>query len=337
MPELILDIKANVRHTSRLVPNFSVLANVSMPFWNKRAQGFVERPEKIQANQPEFEHTEDKGYTYHFRQHNSFRDQNRYDVMIKAVMKRQAGTKFAYYTTTFDVSSDPLHKEDNNRTIDRYFEIPALVGFNPQNELYKRFGLQYTAKQEIYLHMPLFLERNYASLRREGIVPKCDPKEHNPIWWQRGYEEFRYFGYTADQIFPKAGDKLKPLYDNKLYNVSSVTDEIPEYEYKWRKYFWKLYLEVALDNGMQVSESVKNDPEQRHFIDNLLGLNNLPSGATGEQQATSITPGYAFDVSDIVDEMKKDVLFHPPEVKKCVKNVTQDPDWYACSNKFGMW
>ena len=330
MPELILDIKANVRHTSRLVPNFSVLANVSMPFWNKRAQGFVERPEKIQANQPEFEHTEDKGYTYHFRQHNSFRDQNRYDVMIKAVMKRQAGTKFAYYTTTFNVDSDPLHKEDNNRTIDRYFEIPALVGFNPQNELYKRFGLQYTAKQEIYLHMPLFLERNYASLRREGVMPKCDPKEHNPIWCkqERGEE------LTDEE---KAMFSEKHAVNIRKVDLNAFYDEIPEYEYKWRKYFWKLYLEVALDNGMQVSESVKNDPEQRHFIDNLLGLNNLQPGTSGEQQATNITPGYAFDVSDIVDEVKKDVLFHPPEVKKCVKNVTQDPDWYACSNKFGMW
>lgn len=336
MPGFELKVSANVRMDSRLVPNFSVLANVSMPFWNKRAAAQVQRPEKIQANQPEFEHTDDKGFTNHYRRHNAFRDQNRYDVMIKAFMKRQQ-TIFKYYTTTYDISGNALYKEDLNRTVDRVFEVPGIIGFNPQNELYARFGIQYTTQMELYFHMGLFLERNYASLRRAGIEPKCDPSEHNPIWWQRGYEEFRYYGYTSDQIFPKAGDKLKAEFNNKLYSVNSVTDEIPEYEYRWRKYFWKLYIDNALDNGMTVSDDVKEDPVQRHFIDNLLGINKMDTSAGQPTVTEDTSPGYAFDVSATIDELKKDVLFRPPEVRKCVKNVTQDPDFYACGSKLGQW
>jgi hypothetical protein len=304
--------------------------------WNDRTGGYVERSEKMQINNPDFQHDTRLGLVFYNRRHNAFRDQERYNVMSRAFVNRQ-GTLYKYYTTSLNVNNTPLFHEDSNREVERVFDLPVLMGFNPQNELYSRFGIQYTTKQEIYVHMGLFLELNYRSLRELGVKPACDPNEHNPIWYQRGYEDFRYYGYTADQIFPKAGDKLKAIFDNKLYNVNSVTDDIPEFEYKWRKYYWKLYLDVALDNGMKVSDSVKNDPEQRHFIDNLLGLNTISGDNTGSGNSGDSSPGYAFDVSDIVDEVKKDVLFHPPEVRKCVKNVTQDPDWYACSNKFGMW
>lgn len=328
MPGFVLDVKGNVRCTGRLVPNFSVLAHVSQSQWDYRAEGFVERSEKMQANQPEWEHASSKGHVFNYRRHNAFRDQHRYDVMARALVLRQ-GTWYKYYTTTMDVSGNPLFKEDSGRQIDRVFDMPVMVGFNPQNELYARFGIQYTTKQEIYVHMGLFLEENYASLRRAGIKPQCDPNDHNPIWWQRGYEEFRYYGYTASQIFPKAGDKMKLEFNNKLYNVDSVVDELPEHEYKWRKYWWKLYLDNSMDNGMTVSQDVLDAPDQENFINNLLGLN------VASKDGSNV--GNGMDVTKTVDELKKDVIFRPPEVRRCVENVTQDPDFYACGSLLGQF
>ena len=118
---------------------------------------------------------------------------------------------------SYDTKADPLFHEDNSRNIDRIFDVRATITFTPQNELYARFGIQYTAKTEVLMHMGLFLEWNYRSLREHGVKPLCstDPKDHNPIWWQRGYEKFNYYGYTAAQIFPKAGDLLKAEYDNR--------------------------------------------------------------------------------------------------------------------------
>lgn len=338
MPVMKVHLSGNCRATNRIVPNFSVLASVSPAMWNDRLGGYVERSERLQINQPDFEHTTSLGYVYNYRRQNAFHDQHRYDIMSRAFVHRQ-GTWYKYYTTTFDISGNTLFKEDSNRVVDRYFDIPVLMGFNPQNELYSRFGIQYTTKQEIYVHMGSFLENNYASLRRAGIKPKCPGMPHNPIWWQRGTSEFNYYGYTADQIFPKSGDLMKLEFNNVLYNVDSVVDEIPEFEYKWRKYWWKLYLDTALDNGKTVSEDVKSAPDQEEFINNLLGKNSLGSNTTPtDQNANAPTStGYVFDVSSSIDELKKDVLFRPPEVQKCVQNVTNDPAYYACSSLLGQW
>lgn len=339
MPSFILHLSGNCRATSVVVPNFSILAHVSPALWTDRLGGYVERSEKMQINHPEFQHTTSMGHVFDYRRHNAFKDQNRYDIMARANVLRQ-GTYYKYYTTTFDVSNNPLFKEDSNRIVDRVFDLPVHMGFNPQNELYSRFGIQFTTKQEIYVHMGLFLESNYASLRRAGIKPLCDPKEHNPIWYQRGYEEFRYYGYTASQIFPKAGDKMKLEFNNVLYNVDSVVDELPEFEYKWRKYWWKLYLDTALDNGTQVSDDVLNDADQENFINNLLGRNSLGNSDTPTDPNASSNPldsGYIFDVSKTIDELKKDVLYRPPEVDKCVQDITNDPSYYACGDLLGQW
>ena len=194
--------------------------------WNDRTGGYVERSEKMQINNPDFQHDTRLGLVFYNRRHNAFRDQERYNVMSRAFVNRQ-GTLYKYYTTSLKVNNTPLFHEDSNREVERVFDLPVLMGFNPQNELYSRFGIQYTTKQEIYVHMGLFLELNYRSLRELGVKPACDPNEHNPIWYQRGYEDFRYYGYTAAQIFPKAGDLLKLEFNNILYQVDSVVDEIP--------------------------------------------------------------------------------------------------------------
>lgn len=339
MPSMKLDVKGYCRSTAVRVPNFSVLAHVSDGMWDSRAEGWVERSEKMQANQPAFEHTNRMGLVFRNRRHNAFKDQNRYDIMTRAFVERN-GTLFKYYTTTFDAASNPLTKEDNSRVIDRVFDIPIMLGFNPQNELYARFGIQYTTKMEIYIHMGLFLELNYRSLREAGIKPICSPDTHNPIWQQRGYEKFCYYGYTSSQIFPKAGDLMKMEYNNITYQIDTITDELPEYEYKWRKYWWKAYLDTAIDNGQTVSEDVANSPVNQHFIDNLFGRNSLGQATDGSDPNKTIvdTNGNPLSIpKDDLAMLKEDILFRPPEVDKCVKDVTNDPDFYACNQLFGQW
>lgn len=337
MPSLKLHLSGDVRASNMIVPNFSILASVSRPLWNDRLGGFVERSEKAQTNHPDFQHDSRLGMGNYYRNENAFRDHERYNIISRAQVNRQ-GTRFKYYTTTYNTQADPIFHEDNSRNIDRMFDMRAQITFTPQNELYARFGIQYTAKTEVIVHMGLFLENNYRSLREHGVKPLCDPTQHNPIWWQRGYEKFIYYGYTAAQIFPKAGDLLKPEYDNKLYSITSITDEIPEFEYKWHKYFWKLYLEVAIDDGKKVSDEVKNDPNQEHFIDMLLGRNTLGNSTdVTDPNAKPETSGYSLDISNQIDEVKKDVLFRPPEVDKCVEDVTNDPSNFACGNLLGQW
>ena len=337
MPEFVLHLSGNCRATTAIVPNFSVLASVSPHMWNDRTGGQIERSEKMQINNPDFQHDSRLGLVFYNRRHNAFRDQERYNVMSRAFVSRQ-GTFYKYYTTSLNVAGNSLFHEDSNRQVERVFDLPVIMGFNPQNELYSRFGIQYTTKQEINVHMSQFLELNYRNLREQGVKPACDPSEHNPVWYQRGYEDFRYYGYTAAQIFPKAGDLLKLEFNNVLYQVDTVVDELPEFQYKWRKYWWKLYLDTAMDNGKKVSEEVLNAPDQENFINKLFGRNVLGKSTDPEDPNSNKPQGSnIFNVASTVDELKKDVLFRPPEVDKCVKDMTTDPAYYACGSLLGQW
>lgn len=333
MPTISLHLDGNVRARSRRMGNLSVNANVSNGMENSKLGGLVERSEMDQANIPSFEDHTKRGLVFFYRRHNAFKDQHRYNKISSALVKRQ-GVLFKYYTTTFNTSGNPLFKEDSNRVIDRYFDIPAIPEFRPQTELYARFGIQYTAKVEICIQMEVFLEANYSSLRRACIKPECSPDTHNPVWYQRGTKDFCYHGYTAAQIFPKAGDKVKDEAGNILYNVDSVVDELPDYQYRGRKYWWKLYLDTAMDNSVTVSDDVLNAPDQEGFINNLFGAKSTMSDSTASDTDST---GYAFDVSGTVDELKKDVLFRPPEVDPCVEDVTGDPNYQACGSLLGSW
>jgi hypothetical protein len=177
---------------------------------------------------------------------------------------------------------------------------------------------------EIALHMALFLERNYRSLRDAGIEPLCDPGLHDVEYSQRGYTTFVYHGYTAAQIFPKAGDLLKFEYNNILYQVSSITDEWPEYEYMFHKYWWKAYVDVATDNGQNVSQEVQDNPLNNHFtritlvnkakterltIDSNLCFHNLVSGINRDMGNL------------VIIELKRDGLQPSPvlEMLRCLR------------------
>ena len=81
-------------------------------------------------------------------------------------------------------------------------------------------------------------------------------------------------------------------------------------------------------------------PEQENFINNLLGQttyekSELESGADAAKATT--TAEYPFAVNATVDELKKDVLFRPPEVPECVENVTESPSYQPCEKLLGGW
>lgn len=332
MPQITLSIGANVRNLSQRVNNFSILGSVSPSKYEKTLKGVVQRTPKTEVNDPEWQHEHNDGLRGYFKKHDGFRDQELHNRKARGYTIRQ-GTDVLYYTTTFDPCSDPLYHEDNNRVIDRVFVLPIIFSFQPENDLYSRLGIQQMDETETYFHMGLFLELNYASLRKHGIAPKCPETEHNPVWSQRGYEGFVYHGYTFDQIGPKAGDKLKVEAFDVLYAVENVKDAAPEYQHRWRKYFWKVSIKDAHDLGEKIGTDVLEDPEQRKFINDLIGVNS-EDGVRDSNGQLITNP---FDVSAIVDELKKDVLYRPPEVMPDAPDISKDPNFTPGESEFGSW
>lgn len=332
MSTLIIPFSYDVRDYDTELKNFGVGANVSRGLWDDRNKSIVERSEKTQINIPEWSHQPNTGLSTYFRRHNGFKDQERYNRVSRNFTIRQ-GTFVKYYATSYDPMSDPLYHEDNNRAVERYFDVPMMLTFQPENELYNRFGIQHMDEFEVHLHMSLFMELQYASLKRAGVEPACSQTEHNPIWSQRGYEAFRYYGYSAQQIFPKAGDLIKIEAFDTLYEIESVKDAAPDHQHRWRKYWWKLFLKDAMDTGKSVSPDVLNDPEQEGFINTLMGTQS----STGITDVLGNSIGWPFDASCAVDQLKKDVLFRPPEVDNSVTDISGDNNFYPCYDKFGKW
>ena len=342
MPVINLDISYNLRDLTTPIHNFSVLANVSPSLYEDFNKGIVQRGEKKTINEPDWTFQHNTGVSLYFRRHNGFRDQERYNRVSRNFVLRE-GTFVKYYATSYNPQNDPLYHEDNTRIIERVFDVPLILSFQPENEIYNRFGIQHLDEYETHLHMMLFLELNYASLRKAGTIPLCDPSEHNPVWSQRGYEAFRYHGYTAQQIIPKPGDKIKIEAFDTLYEIESIKDAAPEYQHRWRKYWLKLFMKDAMDTGQTIDEEVLNDPEQKGFINDLIGQNvDDGTGRTGGPEDGEITcggekTGYQFDVSNQINKLKKDVLFRPPEVEEVVQDISGDPNWYPNHDKFGRW
>lgn len=340
MPTIDIEVSYNLRDISNPIHNFSVLADVSSTYFESFNKGNVRRGEKKTINDPEWTFQHNTGVSDYFRKHNGFKDQERYNRVARNFMLRQ-GTFIKYYATSYNPENDALWHEDNTRVIERVFDLPIIISFQPENEIYNRFGIQHLDEFETHSHMMLFYELNYASLRKHAVEPVCPPEEHNPIWSQRGYEAFRYHGYTYQQIGPKAGDKVKIEAFNTLYDIEAVKDASPEYQHRWRKYWFKFFMKDAHDTGQEVSEDVLNDPEQKNFINDLMGQNedngNGPSD-TGEIDCDGERgSGYPLDVSSTVDKLKKDVLFRPPEVPDDVDDISGDTKFYPDGDKFGKW
>jgi hypothetical protein len=327
MPSINLKIGGNVRNTHQRVKGLTIAAGLSPHNVPQHINGVAVKDIHEAINFPDWSYDNNTGIVPQFKRHNAVHNQERIDRMVRGQVLRY-GMVVKYYTTTFDPSQDPLYHEDNNRVIDRVFEIPITAKFQQFKDLFNRWGIQAMDKDESFVHMSLFLEMNYASLKREGIVPKCNSTIHNPIYSQRGYDDFAYHGYTAEQIFPKKGDKMKFESTNAIYNVENVQPANQE-QYMWygRHYFWRLMIAESFDSGEIVGDSVKTDPNNGNIITNMFGQMDIKkSGA-----------GYAFDVSNTVNNLKKDILFLSPEVDPNTTDISKDPNWYPAYTKLGGW
>ena len=330
MPQITLTVGSNIRDLATRIHNFSLLANVSPPLYNALNEGYTNSSEKSRTIQTEWSHEYNTGINQYFLRQNGFRDQELHARKTRGFVMRQ-GTLIKYYPTTFDASGDPLYMEDNNRVIERVFDIPVLTSYQPENEIYNRFNIQHLDESEMFVHMNIFLELNYQSLRRYGIKPMCPPEKHNPIWSQRGYESFAYHGYTAAQIVPKAGDKIKMEAFNTLYEIESVKDASPEHQHRGRKYFWKVFYKDAMDSSQTIDPEVTNDPEQKNFINEITGI---PMGIMDKNGNPIVFP---FNRNAAIDKLKKDVLFRPPEVPKDAPDISKDPNFTPGVDKFTSW
>lgn len=299
----------------------------------------VNKPKEILAEQ--FNRVTDLHNPY-FNFHNHFATQNLRNNITHAHMNMY-GMVAIYYVNSLDVDKDKLYREDTTQTIERSFHIKMLGDNMVQPEALKfaNFGIEGLDEFTVVIHRDFFFTTNYRNLRENGVVPELDPTLHNPIISQRGYSDFNYKGYSARQIFPKASDLIKPEWDEALYEVVSVNNELPDQTFMQRKYYFKLQLRMYRDDHRNVSTDVALEStntsdyisgkfDQEVFLnagkevdDEVIPV-DLPADTTSDHQR---------HWGKI--ETKDDVLFHPENLPKPLKNITNSPKYPA--NPFGGW
>jgi hypothetical protein len=336
MAQFEIPLSYNVRNKSRRLLNFSFAFGVeAQPSDETLAnKSSVSLPLERLASNPSWKKEPYTGFGHLFRKHNGFKDQELHDRIAYGWMDRQ-GHSVLYYVSSYDPSNDTIWHEDNNRSIERVFEIRLQTDLRPENEIYRALGIDGQDDSSGHIHITMFLQQNYQSLRENGIDPKLDEDVHNPILYQRGHKEFAYHGYTADQIFPKPGDYVKQIAYDKLYRLESYTNADPMTQHRYRKYFWKINMREYTDTGMEISSEVTDNVLNDGFIDDLFGQAGIIDENT---TVDDVIAGPQFDVTDEINiEKQKGVLYRPCQVPVDSTDFSKDFRAHPGFERYGGW
>jgi hypothetical protein len=335
MPSITITVKSNVRNPNKKIHNFSVLSHVSGYFYDKKSNGYISRDPKTSYNNPEWSFDHNTGNTGIFKKHNGYNDQERTRRKINNYIKRQ-GEQVHYFVKSYNPEGDIFYHEDPNGEIMYSFELPMLLSYQPENELYEKWGIQHTDEHELHASITNFFELHYVALKKAGIAPHKYPNIHNPIYYHRGYEDFCFHGYTAQQIFPKAGDRIKYEAFNNVYTIQSVKDSDPNTQHRSMKYFFKFYAKDSVDDSTKVSNDLlSSGVNADKYISELFGTQVLDDNG-------NVKSDYFLDSSKAVDKLKKDVLYIPPEVcdspsTDSDNDITQNAHYHPGAEYFGKW
>lgn len=337
--QLTIPTKANIRALTRRLGSTSILAGYvsRQPTEDMLLSGGgVSNDLRVLAENPAWKRPPATGLNNNWITHNKFKDQELIANMIEGSMASgMGGTVVTYTFKSYDPSGDPVYHEDNNRTFTRCFDIKVNMSMQPANEMYKLLGIDATDKFDATVPIQMFLKYNYQSLRENGIEPMGDPREHNPVLYQRGgnYGTFNYHGYLACQIFPTNGDIIKPHSQDMVYRLESYTDNDHETMYLERRYMWKMSFSVAVDDGSIVAEELKSDPRNDNVMEHLFGRQGVIT-EFNQGEASQVSQ-FASDV--VIDEEAKKIVHKPVQVKNPDILPSEDPNFYPEYQHNGGW
>ena len=274
-----------------------------------------------------------------FAMHNKYASQNLYNNLSAQFINGQGGIQCIYYVSSLDTTKKPVFIGNQTQNIERIFHIKIAGDATVMPELVKfsKLGITGLDQTKVVLHREMFFKHNLRNLKENGIKPELNPAKHNPWISQRGYADFNYEGYSAKQMFPKAGDLFKQEFSDVLYYVDSVNTEMPDMSFLQRKYYFLLSISEYHDDHRDVSNDATSEStntgkfinekfDQDHTLDDGKLVNNGPID----------NPDYA-DTSMFWKELnnKDDVLYRPPEVTPDEKNISNSKKYGQ--SPFGKW
>lgn len=262
-----------------------------------------------------------------FMLHNKFAQQSLYNN-LSAQYFNQNGVQVIYYVSSISKAKKIPFIGTQTQNIERSFhtKIQGDTTIQPEMIKFAKFGATGLDTTKIIVHRELFFKHNMRSLQENGIAPLLDPSKHNPWVSQRGYADFNYMGYSAEQIFPKAGDLVKPEWIETLYVVDGINPIVTEMTFMQRNYYFGLTIREYHDDHRDISSDLLNDSSNTEgYIENKFDQSNSLDVGNLIDNGPVTNPDYE-DTSKFWETMnnKDDVLFRPDDIPPEVKNITND-------------
>lgn len=276
-----------------------------------------------------------------FNTHNKFADQSLYNN-LSAQYFEQNGVQCIYYVSTISTTKKAPFVGNQTQGIYRSFHTKIVGDSIIQPELIKfaKFGASGLDQTSLVLHREVFFKHNARNLRERGIKPDLDPNKHNPWISQRGYADFNYEGYSAAQIFPKAGDLIKPEWIETLYVIDSVNTKLSDQSFMQRSYYFKIAIREYHDDHRNIDPSLATESTNtgnyiEEKFDQTTTLDVGPLVDNGPIDKIN-NPDYG-DTDKFWKDIgtKDDVLYRPPEVPDNEKNISNSKKYGQ--TRFGKW
>lgn len=273
-----------------------------------------------------------------FNMHNKFADQSTYNN-ISAQYFEQKGMQCIYYVTSISKNKKPVFLGNQTQNVLRTFHTKIIGDAVIQPELIKfaKLGITGLDQTKVVLHREIFFKHNVRNLQENGIVPLLDPNKHNPWISQRGYTEFNYKGYSAEQIFPKAGDLIKPEWCDTLYVIDSINTKISDVSFMQRSYYFMASIREYHDDHKDIAPDAKIESTNTgDFIQEKFDQDHVLDVGSVIDNGPITNPEYG-DTSLFWKDLnnKDDILFRPEEVVPEEKNISNSKKYGK--RPFGNW
>ena len=148
------------------------------------------------------------------------------------------GVKSEFYATTQDTKYDPLFGDDDDRRIERKFELMIFYNYPKEEKLWTSFGIE-------------GLDNFSMFCSKEHFNAMCVTDENGDD--------------VYDIIVPKVGDLIRVEFNNYIYEITEVKDEAAMW-LQSKQYSWEFVVKPFINEHLG-TEDLPVDDEVRKVIE----------------------------------------------------------------------
>jgi len=249
-----------------------------------------------------FDHISRTKNTEYFNYRDDYsNERNLFDIWSTEAYNNH-GVCMEYYIASYDKKYDPIWGEDGDRRFTRHFDIMTMYNLPTEEKMWSKFGIEGTDEVTMWVTKRHFREAseyliseavdNCLILTQDGI-PLITKNQEDLI------QEFcgDYTPEKYGEYIPQIGDVIKSNYDNFFYEIVEVAEQTSMF-LQSKQHIWEFIVKPFKDEGIELGGDTSASPI---------------SAFTDKDEDI-------FDVSNVVDVDKEDIIYKPKDSEQGNKN-----------------